>query len=55
MYVFQRESKAGRIEFVGEQAAVVEFLRVRIKCTFFSRCKRRIKQTNAVFLPGVNQ
>jgi tRNA 2-selenouridine synthase len=29
MYVFQRESKAGRIEFVGEQAAVVEFLRQR--------------------------
>jgi tRNA 2-selenouridine synthase len=31
MYVFQRESKAGRIEFVGEQAAVVEFLRQRAK------------------------
>ena len=29
MYTFQRESKAGRIEFVGEQAAVVEFLRQR--------------------------
>jgi len=29
MYVFQRESKAGRIEFVGEQHAVVEFLRQR--------------------------
>lgn len=29
MYVFQRESKAGRIEFVGEQTAVVEFLRQR--------------------------
>lgn len=29
MYVFQRESKAGRIEFVGEQAAVVEFLQQR--------------------------
>lgn len=29
MYVFQRENKAGRIEFVGEQTAVVEFLRQR--------------------------
>ena len=29
MYVFQRESKAGRIEFVGEQAALVEYLRQR--------------------------
>ncbi|MFI8746843.1 tRNA 2-selenouridine(34) synthase MnmH [Pseudomonas sp. NPDC077186] len=29
MYVFQRESKAGRIEFVGEQQAVVEYLRQR--------------------------
>lgn len=29
MYVFQRESKAGRIEFVGEQAAIVEYLRQR--------------------------
>lgn len=29
MYVFQRENKAGRIEFVGEQAAVLEFLRQR--------------------------
>jgi tRNA 2-selenouridine synthase len=29
MYVFQRENKAGRIEFVGEQAAVVEFLQQR--------------------------
>jgi tRNA 2-selenouridine synthase len=29
MYAFQRENKAGRIEFVGEQAAVVEFLRQR--------------------------
>lgn len=32
MYVFQRESKAGRIEFVGEQAAVVEFLQQRNGC-----------------------
>ncbi len=29
MYAYQRENKAGRIEFVGEQAAVVEFLRQR--------------------------
>lgn len=29
MYAFQRESKAGRIEFVGEQAALLEFLRQR--------------------------
>ena len=29
MYVYQRQNKAGRIEFVGEQAAVVEFLRER--------------------------
>lgn len=29
MYVFQHESKAGRIEFKGEQAALVEFLRER--------------------------
>ena len=29
MYGYQRENKAGRIEFVGEQAAVVEFLRAR--------------------------
>src|SRR3990167_6557918 len=29
MYGFQRENKAGRIEFVGEQAAVLEFLRQR--------------------------
>jgi tRNA 2-selenouridine synthase len=29
MYEFQREYKAGRIEFVGEQAAVVEFLQQR--------------------------
>ncbi|OEO26250.1 tRNA 2-selenouridine(34) synthase MnmH [Pseudomonas sp. J237] len=29
MYVFQRENKAGRIEFVGEQAAIVEFLQHR--------------------------
>ncbi|MHA6493322.1 tRNA 2-selenouridine(34) synthase MnmH [Pseudomonas borbori] len=29
MYVFQRENKAGRIEFVGEQGAVIEFLRQR--------------------------
>ncbi|MGA4321236.1 tRNA 2-selenouridine(34) synthase MnmH [Ectopseudomonas hydrolytica] len=29
MYVFQRESKAGRIEFAGEQQAVVEYLRQR--------------------------
>lgn len=31
MYAYQRESKAGRIEFVGEQAAVVEFLRQRVQ------------------------
>ena len=29
MYAFQRENKAGRIEFVGEQADVVAFLRQR--------------------------
>ena len=29
MYVFQRESKAARIEFAGEQQAVVEYLRQR--------------------------
>lgn len=29
MYVFQRQSKAGRIEFSGEQQAVVEYLRER--------------------------
>ncbi|MGG2397058.1 tRNA 2-selenouridine(34) synthase MnmH [Pseudomonas sp. SH1-B] len=29
MYVFQRESKSGRIEFAGEQQAVVEYLRSR--------------------------
>jgi tRNA 2-selenouridine synthase len=29
MYVFQRESKAGRIEFAGEQQAVVQYLRER--------------------------
>lgn len=29
MYVYQRESKASRIEFAGEQDAVVEFLRER--------------------------
>ena len=29
MYVFQRESKSGRIEFAGEQQAVVEYLRKR--------------------------
>ena len=29
MYVFQRQEKAGRIEFSGEQAAVVEYLRQR--------------------------
>lgn len=29
MYVYQRESKAARIEFAGEQDAVVEFLRER--------------------------
>ncbi len=29
MYAFQRESKAGRIEFAGEQAAVLEYLRQR--------------------------
>lgn len=31
MYAYQRENKAGRIEFVGEQAAVVEFLRQRAR------------------------
>jgi tRNA 2-selenouridine synthase len=30
MYAFQRENKAGRIEFVGEQADVVAFLRQRV-------------------------
>ncbi|MBL0952933.1 MAG: tRNA 2-selenouridine(34) synthase MnmH, partial [Pseudomonas sp.] len=29
MYVFQRQSKSGRIEFAGEQQAVVEYLRKR--------------------------
>ncbi|MBS7660705.1 tRNA 2-selenouridine(34) synthase MnmH [Pseudomonas lalucatii] len=29
MYAYQRENKAGRIEFVGEQAAVLEYLRQR--------------------------
>lgn len=29
MYVFQRESKSGRIEFAGEQEAVVQYLRER--------------------------
>ncbi|MGE8361513.1 tRNA 2-selenouridine(34) synthase MnmH [Pseudomonas sp.] len=29
MYVFQRESKAGRIEFAGDQQAVVEYLQQR--------------------------
>jgi tRNA 2-selenouridine synthase len=29
MYAYQRESKASRIEFAGEQDAVVEFLRER--------------------------
>jgi tRNA 2-selenouridine synthase len=29
MYAYQRESKAARIEFAGEQDAVVEFLRER--------------------------
>jgi tRNA 2-selenouridine synthase len=29
MYVFQREKKGGRIEFVGEQAAVLDYLRER--------------------------
>ena len=32
MYVFQRESKSGRIEFAGEQQAVVEYLRSRSEC-----------------------
>ncbi|NQD94703.1 tRNA 2-selenouridine(34) synthase MnmH [Pseudomonas sp. CrR25] len=31
MYAFQRESKAGRIEFVGEQAAVLAYLRQRVE------------------------
>jgi tRNA 2-selenouridine synthase len=30
MYVFQREKKGGRIEFAGEQAAVLEYLRERV-------------------------
>lgn len=30
MYVYQRESKAARIEFAGEQAAVIEYLRQRL-------------------------
>jgi len=29
MYAFQRESKGARIEFAGEQGAVVEYLRER--------------------------
>jgi tRNA 2-selenouridine synthase len=29
MYAYQRESKAERIEFAGEQAAVLEYLRQR--------------------------
>jgi tRNA 2-selenouridine synthase len=31
MYAFQRESKGARIEFVGEQAAVLEYLRERAR------------------------
>jgi tRNA 2-selenouridine synthase len=31
MYAFQREKKGGRIEFAGEQAAVLEYLKVRQK------------------------
>ncbi|VVO06135.1 tRNA 2-selenouridine(34) synthase MnmH [Pseudomonas fluorescens] len=31
MYAFQRESKGDRIEFVGEQAAVLEYLRERVR------------------------
>jgi tRNA 2-selenouridine synthase len=30
MYAFQRESKGARIEFAGEQAAVVEYFRDRL-------------------------
>ena len=30
MCVYQRESKAARIEFAGEQAAVIEYLRQRL-------------------------
>ncbi|WP_339431916.1 MULTISPECIES: tRNA 2-selenouridine(34) synthase MnmH [unclassified Pseudomonas] len=30
MYVFQREKKGGRIEFAGERAAVLEYLRERV-------------------------
>jgi tRNA 2-selenouridine synthase len=30
MYAFQREKKGARIEFVGEQAAVLEYLRQRV-------------------------
>ncbi|PKH80286.1 tRNA 2-selenouridine(34) synthase MnmH [Pseudomonas sp. Choline-02u-1] len=30
MYVFQREKKGGRIEFAGEQEAVIEYLRGRV-------------------------
>lgn len=29
MYAFQREKKGARIEFAGEQAAVLEYLRER--------------------------
>jgi len=29
MYVYQRESKAGRIEFIGEQAELIDYLRQR--------------------------
>ena len=32
MYVFQRESKSGRIEFAGDQHAVVEYLKHRKAC-----------------------
>lgn len=31
MYVFQREKKGARIEFVGERSAVLEYLRERGK------------------------
>jgi len=30
MYAFQREKKGARIEFAGEKAAVLEYLRMRV-------------------------
>ncbi len=38
MYAYQRESKASRIEFAGEQDAVVEFLRERAADSTMERC-----------------